>query len=155
MIDTTGKTFLQVLDEISDALERQGKPCCKFTEPTDPDETPIQYGCAYGDKEGNHCSIGWLLPEERKDLMGYERGVAELITDKKSIGTNHKFIRSHALLLEAVQYIHDCSDYQPGSFPLRLQHAIMEIPESPERERYVRVCRQNALNVIQSTPKTE
>ena len=37
--------------------------------------------CLYGDGQGNHCGIGWLLDPDNKELMNYNRGVQDVVDD--------------------------------------------------------------------------
>ena len=36
-------------------------------------------GCAYGDEEGNHCVVGWLLDTDNAELMDCGDDVGELV----------------------------------------------------------------------------
>lgn len=35
--------------------------------------------CMYGDGEGKHCAVGWLLPETDRELMAREEGIRSLV----------------------------------------------------------------------------
>jgi len=91
MIKTAGKTFQQVLDEITDKLEAQGKRCMDV------------YSCLYSDGEGNHCAVGWLL-SETVTLRGDAKTLTETYPD---LGENDAFIREYTTELTYVQAIHD------------------------------------------------
>jgi hypothetical protein len=47
----------QAIEYSLDKLVKQGKRCMNDSD------------CAYGNGEGNHCAIGWLLEADNKDLM--------------------------------------------------------------------------------------
>jgi hypothetical protein len=96
MIDTTGKTIQQVSDEIAGKLIKQGKKCLN-----------IGGNCDYGDDEGNHCGIGWLLDESNEAVMGFEGGLAGLIAHHNDLGINDAFIRENYGVLDRVQLLHD------------------------------------------------
>lgn len=104
MITTEGKTLQQVSDEIAAKLIAQRKPCML--------ENPER--CVYGDKNGNHCAVGWLLPENNPELMGSSSGVKSLTTKVQRglihLGKNQKFIIKHADALSVMQSLHDIKD---------------------------------------------
>jgi hypothetical protein len=95
MINTTGKTLQQVSDEIAGKLIKQGKQCL------------LGNGCAYGDGEGNHCGIGWLLDESDEAVMRYVGGVNSLLGHHSDLGSNDAFIRENYGVLDRVQLLHD------------------------------------------------
>lgn len=99
MIITEGKTLQQVVNEIAEKLIQQGKPCIKLSSPVT--------ACAYGDNKGNHCAIGWLLPEERDDLMMDGGNVSQLVDYYDDLGPNDDFIRENEVFLFFLQGIHD------------------------------------------------
>ena len=105
MISTKGKTIHQVADEIFKTLVKQGKQCM----------TPTGKGCSHGDDEGNHCAIGWLLPEDDPLLMNFEEGVSDLVQSGFHLGPNDKFIRDNKDDMDILQYIHDSVDSE--SYP--------------------------------------
>lgn len=107
MITTEDKTLQEVSDEIAAALIAQGKRCMS-----------IEGRCAYGDNQGNHCAVGWLLPPERDDLMAYIGGVPTLVDTFEDLGPNDEFIREHVELLSHIQDAHDASS------GVRLHNAI-------------------------------
>lgn len=100
MINTTGKTLQQVSDEIAAVLIKQGKRCTV-------DEFHNQ--CAYGDKLGNHCAVGHLLPSSDTTIMDYEGSVKSMIRKFESVelGVNGRFINENIAFLKNIQAIHD------------------------------------------------
>ena len=79
-------TVQQAVEYSLDKIVKQGERCMRDGE------------CAYGDGEGNHCAIGWLLDADNADLMedegsasGIARccGVPELI--KENVEVFNKF----------------------------------------------------------------
>ncbi len=102
MIDTTGKTISQVVHEVMEKLVQQGKRCMSG-------ETGQ---CMYGDGEGNHCAIGWLLPEDDSTLMSFTGGIDNLVEISNSdadytLGINSAFIVEHRGILFILQNLHD------------------------------------------------
>ena len=93
MIDTKGKTINQVAEEVFSRLVKQGGRCLDGG----------GRACCYGDGTGNHCAIGWLLPEH---LMDAGAGVRELF-DSEELGPNHDFIGEHLTILKDMQILHD------------------------------------------------
>jgi len=97
MITTAGKSANQVINEVFEKLIAQGGQCI------DGDD------CAYGDDEGNHCAVGWLLPESNGHLMMSNKDIHGIIKVYDDLGPNDKFIRANGDLLDAVQTLHDAS----------------------------------------------
>jgi len=97
MIDTIGKDIHQVSKEIFQALVKQGEPCMFGEE------------CVYGNSRGQHCAVGFLLPENNQKLMDFEGSLKALINapEIRSLGPNQEFIKKHFEVLNALQWIHD------------------------------------------------
>lgn len=95
MITTKGKTVQEVLDEIAQALIKQGKQCIDDKD------------CIYGDSEGNHCAVGWLLPENDDYLMSFRGTINTMIRTKHSLGENQDFLFENNNLLYEIQQLHD------------------------------------------------
>lgn len=64
--DANKLTLQEACDYAMDKIVKQGGRCM------------INNSCAYGDDEGNHCAVGWLLDETNPALMEYEGGVGAL-----------------------------------------------------------------------------
>ena len=94
MITTQGKTVPEVLAEVLQAAIDQGGRCTT-------DST-----CLYGDGD-KHCFIGWLLPEDSTNLMGFVGGFEELLDSGLNLGVNGAFIRDNEDVLHAFQNLHD------------------------------------------------
>jgi hypothetical protein len=102
MINTTGKTIQQVSDEIAGKLIKQGKQCL------------LGDGCAYGDGQGNHCGIGWLLEESNEAVMSSEGDLNDLQLTHNDLGINDAFIRENYGVLGRIQGLHDSPQYGYG-----------------------------------------
>ena len=95
MIDTTGKTLQEVSDEIAAKLIEQGERCVNSS----------GY-CQYSNDKGQHCAVGWLLPEDDPRLMSTIGSVNDLLTFD-NLGVNDAFIRKHCKPLKWLQAFHD------------------------------------------------
>ena len=100
MITTEGKTLVQVLVEVAGVLVAQGEQCVLHREYSG--DT-----CMYQNEKGNHCAVGFLLPENEK-LLTLEANVTELV-DKwpELLGDNEAFIRDNRYILSLLQDVHD------------------------------------------------
>ena len=97
MISTTGKSFQQVLNEIAAKLIEQGVRCY-----SESDEQ-----CLYGDGSGNHCAVGWLIPEG-SEAMTSKHGVNGMLVEHYiHLGENRDFIMNNGYELRFVQALHD------------------------------------------------
>ena len=96
MIDTTGKDIHQVAEEIFKLLVEQGERCI----------SEDGSSCLYGNDKGQHCAVGFLLPEENGALMGFDEGVFDL-ADMGDIGGNSTFIKNNKKELDVMQFMHD------------------------------------------------
>ena len=103
MITHENKSPEQVVEEILAALVKQGGRCM------------IDEECSYGNKKEEHCAVGFLLPENREDLMDFEGGIAFLLSID-DLGPNDVFIRDNEDLLESLQCIHDFSTLEGLEF---------------------------------------
>lgn len=54
--------------------------------------------CMYGNKQGHHCAIGWLLDPNEKELMSY-RGTTHLLSNQ--------YVRENIEIFSALQKFHD------------------------------------------------
>ena len=95
MIDCNGKTPLEVVKEVMPLIVEQGGKCENETT------------CLYGDDEGRHCAVGWLLPWENEELMSVEGDVTDLIRRYPDLGPNDAWIRENEGFLNTLQDIHD------------------------------------------------
>lgn len=65
------------------------------------------YKCAYTDREGKHCAVGWLLDEDNEELMNFEGNVVSLC---KQFGEDiPQLIRDNLHLFWHLQGFHDAS----------------------------------------------
>lgn len=93
MITTQGKTNIAVYTEIMEALVKQGKRCRNGVT------------CLHRDDEGNHCSVGHLLPEG--PLMHSTERISDLVDLFDDLGPNDSFIRSNIDDMDLLQQLHD------------------------------------------------
>ena len=97
MIDTTGKTIEEVVEEMFALLVKQGGRC------VDEDGN-----CSYGDRLGNHCAIGFLIEEQ---MMDCSDGVDAMVRNFNiSIGANAGFIAMNLNVLSLCQKLHDTNN---------------------------------------------
>lgn len=61
--------------------------------------------CAYGDKYGNHCAIGWLLDHNDEELMSFGGSVVGLVTTRPDKAP--KIVRENGFLFARLQAFHD------------------------------------------------
>lgn len=102
MISTIGKSFQQVLNEIAAKLIEQGVRCYS--------ESDKQ--CLYGDEYGNHCGVGWLIPEG-SEAMTSRDGVDDMLDEHYiHLGENRDFIMNNRYDLEDVQALHDADSHK-------------------------------------------
>ena len=104
MIDTEGKTTRQVVVEIFEALVSQGRQCT------------LEGVCCYGDGEGNHCAVGWLMPEEISTSRELAKTVicedlliviAGKLPKNEKTSSWYSFLKNNKHLLRMVQQVHD------------------------------------------------
>lgn len=91
------KTTKQLLRYVVTNLIKQEKQCIKDN------------GCAYGDGQGNHCGVGWILDETNEELMNF-RGSAKTLVERKNFkGKLPKTLTKDTLIWRYVQSIHDAT----------------------------------------------
>ena len=96
MILTEDKNFIEVADEIFKALLKQNAKCMDHAI------------CAYSNEKGQHCAVGFLLPEDDSNCMDYAGPIDELSDDPTiDLGVNSLFIEDHVNELMHLQKIHD------------------------------------------------
>ena len=88
-------TVQQAIEYSLDKIVKQGERCMRGGE------------CAYGDGEGNHCAIGWLLDTNDGDLMEYE-GSARVLLEERGEDVP-KLIRENLDTFRYFQGFHDTS----------------------------------------------
>ena len=84
-------TVQQAIEYSLDKLVQQGERCRDG------------HVCTYGDGEGNHCAVGWLLDARAEALMRYEGSVRE-IAGKFSIP---ELIKNNIEVFSLLQAFHD------------------------------------------------
>jgi hypothetical protein len=85
-------TVQQAIEYSLDKLVKQGKRCMGSSN-----------DCMYGDEEGNHCAIGWLLDADNKSLMKDGGSV----TDLYDVRAVPKLIRDNIETFLFFQGFHD------------------------------------------------
>ena len=90
------RTAQEACDYSVQKLVEQGKRCMN-------DGT-----CAYGDGQGNHCAIGWLLDPDNKELMNYDESVQDVVEDFPD--DVPKVIKDNIDLFSELQAFHDQPD---------------------------------------------
>jgi len=63
--------------------------------------------CSYGNDEGQHCAIGWLLDEEDPALMRFEANLYGLLRSESLQDKIPDVIKLNYEALEAFQQLHD------------------------------------------------
>jgi hypothetical protein len=104
MIYTEGKSLVEVVNEVVEAMIKQG--CQSLS-------SNVNTLCAYGDSKGNHCAIGWLLPEKNHLMMDYNDSLQILVMDFENLGPNDSFIRENKSKLMELQGFHDTANPSP------------------------------------------
>jgi len=119
MISTDGKTVIEVVSEVLRAIIDQGGRCIdRYND------------CMYGDGKGKHCAVGWLMPDDRKDLMGLMGNLDTLIAEEDDLGPNTGFILKNRTLLYILQTFHD-SDHL-NMYEKDLAGQVGDLPEMKE-----------------------
>ena len=98
MIDTTGKTIEEVVEEMFKALCEQGEPCMDNNV------------CSYGNDDGQHCAVGFLLDDKVDDGIMQSRDSIRDLSRHYSLGANHDFIMANESILLECQCIHDADN---------------------------------------------
>ena len=125
MIKTKGKSIEEVVEEIFSLLVKQGGRC------VDEDGS-----CMYGDSEGNHCAIGFLVGDEFAD---YENSFSALVRDKSAeLGENGVFMAMNLNTLSLCQKMHDTNNNGRLGVSLHtiysaLQGSLKSIPPSLDK----------------------
>jgi len=89
-------TLQEQFDYSVNNLVKQGGQCRRQHE---------QGFCAYGNKKGRHCGIGWLLDENEKELMEFDGGVLDLIDQYRDYVPNNLLIYVNEF--DMLQKFHD------------------------------------------------
>lgn len=96
-------TLQQACDYVIDRLVEQDSQCKALVHGT--------ANCVYGNAEGQHCAIGWLMDESNEILMAFEGGVESL--NSEHYGIIPGILHTHENLFDLIQTFHD-SDYMTG-----------------------------------------
>lgn len=93
-IDINNCTLQEAVDYAVKKIVEQGGQCA----------APCG-ACMYGDGEGRHCAVGWLLPEEDRDLMDCGDGVDHLV--HRYADRVPAVVRENVEAMAALQDFHD------------------------------------------------
>jgi len=63
--------------------------------------------CAYGNGEGEHCAVGWLLDDTNKDLMAFRGGIDILLASSASKISVPPLIHKNIDVFDSLQSFHD------------------------------------------------
>jgi len=83
-------------------------------------------GCVYGNDKGQHCAVGFLLPEDNEMLMSFGEGVYEL-ADMGDIGVNSVFIKNNKEELDVMQFMHDTANKHTRLYRRQSLHDVHKI----------------------------
>jgi len=70
-IDINNCTLQEAMDYAVQRMVEQGGRCGSR-------DRSGNFYCMYGNDEGKHCAVGWLLPKDDRELMAY-KGVARAL----------------------------------------------------------------------------
>jgi hypothetical protein len=91
--DVDKMTLQQAMDYSINKLVEQGVQCMDYG------------GCYYGDDEGRHCAVGWLLDEDNEELMDSFGTLDETI--KNHPESIPSLLDKHSEAFETLQELHD------------------------------------------------
>ena len=74
-IDINNCTLQEAMDYAVQRMVEQGGRCGK--------DEHGHFRCLYGDGNGRHCGVGWLLPEDDAALMKATMGIQGLVIAKR------------------------------------------------------------------------
>lgn len=61
--------------------------------------------CIYGNEEGQHCAVGWLLDPNNENLMNFDGGIVELVDETEQPIPN--IIKNNLDVFGVLQDFHD------------------------------------------------
>lgn len=97
-------------------IVQQGSRCMRVTD--------VSADCAYGDGEGNHCSVGWLLDHNNGVLMAWDGSVNDLV----KLFPIPEVISSNIDVFRVLQLFHDAYTSKERMISLRaLEHQGINI----------------------------
>jgi len=124
------ETLQQAADFALEKIIQQGKQCAY--------EESEKLQCIYGDGQGNHCAIGWLLDHNDEKLMSSKHGVAALIAiDSEKIPD---IIKDDPYFFAWLQQFHDKSTCRERKLILkRLKNNYSGVVDfsSPNWQRWI------------------
>lgn len=91
------KSVPEVLTEVMEAIISQEGKCMR------------EGDCIYGD-DGRHCAVGWLLPFDQEELMGFVGSIHTLIEECLDLGPNEVWMIDNVDILGDLQGFHDHGD---------------------------------------------
>ena len=122
MIEVVGRPVVDVVEDIIEALIKQGTRCVRAN-------TDI---CLYDDGNGKHCAVGFIVPPEW-DVSDIDSDVAEMIDliEETRIDAVQRsettdildWMRDHLEVLLCLQMIHDYDESADSSIvDIRITH---------------------------------
>ena len=81
-------------------------------------------GCAYGDGNGNHCAVGWLLDTDNAQLMDCGDDVEELVNAYRN--------DVPALVIKNSHFMMDFQDFHDDNTSLGRAHALRNLSKRIE-----------------------
>ena len=94
-------TLQEVLDYIGSKLADQGKRCVTG-------DLYSSNSCCYGDGNGSHCAVGWILDSKDESLMYWNGGIDSLLNRYPSKVPS--IIKENFKLFNIIQAFHDGSN---------------------------------------------
>lgn len=89
-------TLQEAVDYSVQQIVKQGKRCMTGS------------SCAYGEIDGSHCAVGWLLDPEDEDLMDHAGDVEDLVIDHYA--NLPTVITANVDVFSVLQSVHDARE---------------------------------------------
>lgn len=92
--------------------------------------------CMYGNEEGQHCAIGWLLDPDNENLMDFDGGIVELADETEELIPN--IIKNNLYVFGVLQDFHDGESICGRKMALEQLHNYYNIDISkPQYQQWV------------------
>jgi len=96
-IDINNCTLQEAMDYAVQRIVEQGGRCGK--------DEGGHFRCLYGDGNGRHCGVGWLLPEDDPALMKTRMGIEGLVIAKRD--RLPQMVAENVWAMSTLQRFHD------------------------------------------------
>lgn len=121
--DIENATVQEACDYAVQMLVKQGGRCLSYG----------GGGCAYGNRKGQHCAIGWLLDHDDDELMKYYSDLEGLFHDHRD--ALPQVVLDNPVVFEYLQAFHDIRDVRDRNITLeRLREEGIDVSGSHWRE---------------------